>query len=70
MTADNVLGFLIGLLYFIAVVFAIYAGFTILTSGGDEERVKKGKKILIYALVGLIVIFLASQIVTWVISVM
>ncbi|NDK09947.1 hypothetical protein GW846_04155 [Candidatus Gracilibacteria bacterium] len=69
-TLDNILGFIIGLFYFISVVFAIYAGFTILTSGGDEEKVKKGKNILIYVVIGLVVVFLASQLIRFVISVM
>lgn len=66
-TLDGILGYIIGLFYFIAVIFTIYGGFTILTSAGDEEKVKKGKKIFLYAILGLIVIFLASQVVRWVI---
>ena len=69
-TADNLLGYLIGLLYFIAVALWIYGGFTILVSGWDEEKVKKWKNIIIYVVIGLIVIFLASQLINWVINVM
>lgn len=69
LTADNMLGFIIGLFYFVAIVFAIYAGFTILTSGWDEEKVKKGKKVLIYVVIGLIVVFLSSQLVRWIIKI-
>lgn len=68
-TLDNMLGFLIGLLYFVAVLFALWWGFQILTAGGDEEKVKKGKTTLIQAVIGLIVIFLASQIISWVINI-
>jgi len=67
-TLDNILGYLIGLLYFVAIVFALYGGFQILTAGGDEEKVKKGKTTLIQAVLGLIVIFLASSIITWIIG--
>ncbi len=67
-TLDNILGYLIGLLYFVAIVFALYGGFQILTAGGDEEKVKKGKTTLIQAVIGLIVIFLASSIIRWVIN--
>lgn len=67
-TLDNILWYLIGLLYFVAVVFALYGGFQILTAGGDEEKVKKGKTTLIQAVIGLIVIFLASNIIRWVIG--
>lgn len=68
-TVDLILGYFIGLLYFVAIVFALYGGFLILTAGWDEEKVKKGKTTLIQAVIGLAVIFLASQIVTWVISI-
>jgi tetrahydromethanopterin S-methyltransferase subunit G len=68
-TADNLLGYLIGLLYFIAVALWIYGWFTILVSGWDEEKVKKWKNIIIYVVIGLIVIFLASQLINWVIDV-
>jgi len=67
-TLNNILGYLVGLLYFIAVVFALYGGFQILTAGGDEEKVKKGKTTLIQAVIGLVVIFLASNIIRWVIG--
>jgi hypothetical protein len=46
----------------------LYGGFQILTAGGDEEKVKKGKTTLIQAVIGLIVIFLASNIIRWVIG--
>lgn len=66
-TLDTILGYLIGLLYFVAIVFALYGGFQILTAGGDDEKVKKGKTTLINAVIGLVVIFLASSIVGWII---
>lgn len=69
-TADNILWYIIGLFYFISIIFAIYAWFTILTSGWDEERVKKGKKILIYVVIGLVIIFLSSTLIRWVIKIM
>jgi len=59
-TLDTMLGYVVGLLYFIAIVFALYGGFQI--------KVKKGKTTLINAVIWLIVIFLASIIVNWIIS--
>lgn len=67
-TLDNMLGYVTGLLYFIAVCVALWSGFQILTSAGDEEKVKKGRQTLIYAIVGLGLIFLASQIISWIIN--
>ncbi len=58
----------IGFLYLVAVVFALWGGFNILTAGGDEEKVKKGKTILIQAALGLVVIWLASSIITWIVT--
>lgn len=66
-TSNNMLWYVIGLFYFIAVAIGIYAGFQILTSLGDDEKVKKGRQTLIYSFLGLVVIFLASQIVNWLI---
>lgn len=67
-TLDLILGYFIGLLYFIAVVMALYGWFSILTAGWDEEKVKTWKTTLINAVIGLVVIFLASQIITWAIT--
>jgi hypothetical protein len=69
-SADNILWYLVGLLYFISVVIWIYWGFLILTSGWDDEKVKKWKNYLIYMVIWLVVIFLASIIVRWIIDVM
>ena len=69
-TAVNFIAFLVSLLYFVALVYALWGGFQILTAWGDEEKVKKGKTTLIHAVIGLIVIFLASTIVNFVIGTM
>lgn len=71
-SADNAVQSLItnaiGFLYLIAVVYALWGGFNILTAGGDEEKVKKGKTVLIQAAIGLVVIWLASSIVNWIVT--
>lgn len=58
----------IGFLYLVAVVYALWGGFNILTAGGDEEKVKKGKTILIQAVIGLVVIWLASSIINFIVT--
>ena len=58
----------LGLLGIITVSLIIYAGFLIMTSGGNEEKVTKGRKTMINAVVGLIVIFSAFAIVQFVIN--
>lgn len=67
---DNMFTYFIWLFYFIAVVFAVYWWFRILTSWWDEEKVKKWKNIIIYVVIWLIVIFLASQFIRWIADVM
>lgn len=38
------------------------------TAGGDEEKVKKGKNILIQVILGIVVIFLSFSIVNWAVT--
>ncbi len=49
----------------IAVVYAIWGWFLILTAAGDDEKVKKWRTVIFHAILGLIVIWLAYAIVTW-----
>ena len=71
-TADTViqawLSNLLGFLYLIAVLFAIWGGFNILTAAWDEEKVKKWKTILIQAMLWIVVIFIAWSLIDWLIS--
>lgn len=71
-TADqaiqNIIGNFTTFLYLVAVMFALWGGFQILTAGGDDGKVSKGKTILIQAGLGLVVIFLASSIIEWLVT--
>jgi len=58
----------LGLLGIVAISIIIYAGYTIMTSGGNEEKVEKGKKTLINAFIGLAIILSAFSIVQFVIN--
>lgn len=63
---ENIMVFINYILTFIgivALVLVIYAGFLILTAAGDEEALGKGKKILTYAAIGIVVVFLSYSIV-------
>ena len=68
-SADNVIQWYIAnalnFLYLVAVVYAIWGGFNILTAGGEDDKVKKGKTVIIQALIGIVVIFLSGTIVEW-----
>ena len=56
-------------LYIIAVIVILWAGFQILTASGDEEKTKKWKTIIIQAVIWLLVIFIASSLVNFILTV-
>lgn len=47
----------IGIVGSLALLMFIYGGITWMTSGGNEEKIKKGQKIIVWAVFGLVVIF-------------
>ena len=59
-TIVNYLLFFLGLL---ATIMVIYGGFLYITSGGDDAGAEKGKKILMYAAIGLIVVLVSYALV-------
>lgn len=67
-TIQTIISYLLGFLALIAVIFAIYGGFQILTAGWDEEKVKKGKTTLINALLGIFVIWISWALVSWILQ--
>jgi hypothetical protein len=56
----------LGLLGLVAVIMIIWGGVTWMTSAGNEERVKKAKHIITYAVIGLSVVLLSWILVTFV----
>jgi len=58
----------LGLLGIIAIVLMIYAGYLIMTSGGNEEKIQMGKKTLINTTIGLAIILSSFAIVQFVIN--
>lgn len=46
----------------------LYAGFTLLTSGGEPQKIESGKKLLLWAIVGFSVAILSRGIITLVCS--
>ncbi len=59
---------ILGLLAIITVILIIYAGFLIMTSGGDPEKVGRGRKVMINAVVGLVIILSSLAIVQFIIN--
>jgi hypothetical protein len=56
----------LGVVGSIALVMFIYGGFMWMTAAGNQERVTKGKEILIWATIGLIVIFTSYALVSFI----
>lgn len=64
----KIIGAILGVVGSLALVMFIYGGFTWMTAAGSSEKVKKGKDILIWAVLGLVVIFASYAIVRFVLS--
>lgn len=61
----EILNFLLSFVALAAVVVIIVAGFMFLFSFGSENTIQRAKKVIIYAVIGLLVIFFAIVIVSF-----
>lgn len=52
----NVINYINGFLAIVIVLLVLYAGWLVLSSGGDEEKIKKAKNILIYIVIGVVLL--------------
>ena len=64
----NTIKVLLGIVGSIAFIMFIYGGMYMLTSHGNPEMVKKGKEVLIWAIIGLIVIFGSYVLVNFIVT--
>lgn len=67
-TIGNIIRIILGFVGVIAIVLVLYGGFVYMTSGGEEAKVAKAKKILINSFIGLAIVFSAYAITSFVIS--
>ncbi|MFH1286388.1 MAG: hypothetical protein ABII02_01395 [Candidatus Magasanikbacteria bacterium] len=58
----------LGLLGLLTVIIMLYGGYTIMTSGGQEDKITRGKKILVNATIGLAIIFTSFAIVQFIMN--
>lgn len=65
-TILNIIRWALGLLGLVAVVIILYGGFIWMTAAGNEEKVRKAKRIIIQATIGLVIILLAFAIVSFI----
>ncbi|MFA4999952.1 MAG: IPT/TIG domain-containing protein [Patescibacteria group bacterium] len=66
--AGRIINIALGFLGIIAVGFVIYGGFIWMTSGGEEEKVEKAKKILKSGVIGLVIILASWGIATFILT--
>jgi len=57
------LNFFLGFLGLLAVIMVIYGGILYVTAGGEPDKADKGKKIIMYAVVGIVIILLSFALV-------
>ena len=66
--AGSIIQIFLGLLGLIALVIILYGGFVWMTSGGNEEKISKAKKILSSGVIGLLIILASYAITTFILE--
>jgi|AntAceMinimDraft_18_1070375.scaffolds.fasta_scaffold115884_1 heme O synthase-like polyprenyltransferase len=59
---ENILGWIYTFFFIFAAIFILIAAFQYLTAAGDEEKVKKAKNMLIYAVIAIAIALVAMGI--------
>jgi len=65
----NVINAILGVVGSLALLMFVLGGITWMTSSGSQEKVKKGRDIIVWSIVGLAVIFLAYALTRFILSV-
>lgn len=65
---SNIIQFAMTFAVIIAVIAVLVAGFKYITSAGDSEKVKGSTQSLIFALVGLVIVFLAPTLIKFILD--
>ena len=63
---NSIVNWLFTVLLIVAVIFILIAAFNFITAAGDPEKVKTARQFVIYALIGVVVAFLARGLVGFV----
>lgn len=64
----NILNVVLGIVGAVALLMFIYGGLLWLTSGGSADKVNKGKEVMVWASIGLLIIFSSSALVRFVLG--
>lgn len=65
---NNVLRAALGIVGAVALLMFVYGGFLWLTSGGSTDRVKRGKDVMVWAAIGLAIVFASATLVSFVLG--
>jgi amino acid transporter len=65
-TIGQLINVILSVLGIFFVIIVVYAGFLYLSAGGEEEKVKKAKKLISQAVIGIVIVLLAYSISTFV----
>jgi len=65
----RIIGYILGFTSMLAVAAFIYGAITYITSGGSDEKLQRGKKVLIYATVGVVIIMISAMVVNIVLGI-
>lgn len=63
---QNIKDTLRGLAAIVAIVFIILGGYQMITAAGNPENFEKGKRSILYAIIGLIIVLIVDYLVKWV----
>ncbi|MFC1810521.1 hypothetical protein ACFLZH_03405 [Patescibacteria group bacterium] len=66
--ALNIVNFFLLFLGLIAVIMIIYGGISYVTAAGNQEKIEKAKKVIMYAIVGIVIVLISFALVRTVIS--
>lgn len=58
----------LGIVGSLALLMVIYGGFTWMLAAGNSEKIKKGRDIILWAAIGIVIIFTSYAIVTFIIT--
>lgn len=67
---DNIIDFLVKIGFPLALAVIIYAGIMFMASGGNEEKVTRAKKILLWAVIGYAIILMSKGIISVILNIL
>ncbi|MCU0679693.1 MAG: pilin [Planctomycetes bacterium] len=59
---------ILGIVGSLTLLMFVYGGFQMMTSAGQSEKIASGKKIILNAIIGLIIVFSAYMLVDWILK--